>query len=656
MEHRRKIRCSPLAVLILALVTSQAQAQEEASGITDAVAGIMSLTDEYEVTFLMERLSEVEERPAAINSGDEEEIARLFFLTEFQVKILSDYVKKKGNIVSLYEIALLPAFDRETVMLMAPYITLEPSDSKNSFRSGRTTVVMTATTSIATEDNEAPGVRSLVQVRHEGPTLSYGVTAENDPGEPFTFDGAAGPDFLSGHIMYTGRRFINRIIIGDYSLRFGEGLIFNSGSWQGSWLNSPSYMTGRSALRQYTSSEENNFFRGVSCLLGSTARGVTVFASSNRIDARLLFDSDSNAVAVTNLVKGGVHDTPSAREAQNSLTESMAGLHLSWGTDKIRAGVTSSLTWFSLGFQPDTLKAENLTAFAGDRLLNVAADFKAGTGPLLFFIEAGVSYPGSWAATGGIRARPSDRVTFNILARHFSPEYHAFHSGAFCASTAATNETGLAASLHLEVARHLFVSAGADHYRVPWPRYRSASPSYGSRTEIKIEYLPRNDISLRLTYTSAAREYDLENESGISFSETRKKRLLAFNFSYFPVENISLTTRVSASRITPSGEKGYLLCQDISFSLPAVSLRFWFRYALCSSDSYDSRLYAWENDLLHAFSVPAMYGECSRSFLMISWKPVEKIELRAKYAVTASKVEIVKEIKQEVRIQGKIVF
>jgi hypothetical protein len=456
--------------------------------------------------------------------------------------------------------------------------------------------------------------------------------------------------------MYRGKRFVDRIIIGDYFLRFGEGLVFNSGSFQGSWLSSPSFMTGRSALSPYTSSEENNFFRGVSCLLGSRARGVTIFASSNRIDARLLFDSDSNAVAVTNLVKGGLHDSPTAREARNSLTENVAGLHLSWGTDKIRAGVTSALTWFSAEFQPDTMKAENISAFTGDRLLNVAADFKAGTGHILFFAEAGFSFPGSWASTGGIRARPSDRVTFNILARHFSPGYHAFHSGAFCASTAATNETGLAASLHLEVARHLFVSAGADHYRVPWPRYRSSSPAYGNRAEIKCEYLPRSDLSLRLIFTSAAREYDLENKSGISLSETSKRRLLAFTFSCSPAENISLTTRVSASHITPSGEKGFLLCQDISYSFHSVPLRLWFRYALCSSDGYDSRLYAWENDLLHSFSVPAFYGECSRSFLMISWKPFDWVELRGKYAITASKAGLVREIKHEVRVQCRIRF
>ena len=244
MEHKRKIGYIPLILLTIALAPHMAYSQEKASGITDAVAGIMSLTDEYEVAYLLERLSEIEERPAAINSGDEEEIARLFFLTEFQVKVLAEYVTRKGDIVSLYEMALLPAFDRETVILMAPYITLEPSDKKKGFPSRSNTLSMTASTRIVPEEEASGGFRSLLRFRHEGPTLSYGLTAENDPGEPFTFDKAAGPDFLSAHLMYHGRGFVRRIIIGDYSLRFGEGLVFNSGSWQGSWLSSPSFMTG----------------------------------------------------------------------------------------------------------------------------------------------------------------------------------------------------------------------------------------------------------------------------------------------------------------------------------------------------------------------------------------------------------------------------
>jgi len=141
MDHKRTLGSIAVILLFLVAATASIQAQEEASGITEAVSAIMSLTEESDVSFLMERLSELEERPVAINSGDEEEIARLFFLTEFQVRVLADYVAKKGDVVSLYELALLPAFDRETVMLMAPYITLESSEKKNGLQSGRTTVI-----------------------------------------------------------------------------------------------------------------------------------------------------------------------------------------------------------------------------------------------------------------------------------------------------------------------------------------------------------------------------------------------------------------------------------------------------------------------------------------------------------------------------------
>jgi len=41
---------------------------------------------------------------------------------------------------------------------------------------------------------------------------------------------------------------------------------------------------------------------------------------------------------------------------------------------------------------------------------------------------------------------------------------------------------------------------------------------------------------------------------------------------------------------------------------------------------------------------------------MISWKPSDKMELRAKYAITASKAEFVREIKQEVKVQFRIGF
>ena len=624
--------------------------QEENRGFNESVEDILALTDDTDPSALLEELAGLKESPVNINSGDENEISRLFFLTDFQVLVLADHVRKNGNVMTIYEIALLPAFDRSTVMLMAPYISLQPARLDTGKDFGRTQATLTATARFNAGESETEGIRSLLKINHERKRFGFGLTAENDPGEPFGFRDRPGTDFLSGYIDFRPNWLISRVIIGDFALRTGEGLIFNSSQWMSSWLSSPSFMSGRSTATPYTSTEENSFFRGISLTLGTINAGAVLFASDNNIDARLLFDDDSTASGVSNLVRGGLHISESQLEARNSLRETVAGLHITAGADKIRGGVTASASWFSLPFRPDRDKPENINAFEGDRLLNLGTNFRAGAGPVLLFAEAGLSLPGSWAATAGLRAKPSGRVTFNLLARHFSPDYHSFHSGAFKAGSGSGNETGLAASVHVEAARHLFVTAAVDHYRIPAPRYRSSSPSYGSRTEIKAEYLPRDDISLRVVYTSSSREYDASSETGAASSVTHIRQQLGFVLDCDPVTGLHLTTRASLSLISPAEERGYLLCQDFSYSFRRVPLRLWLRYALCSTEGWDSRLYAWENDLLSSFSVPALYGEMTRSLIMISWKPAERVEARLKYACSASVGGLKQEVKGQVRI------
>jgi hypothetical protein len=641
-----------LAVVIGLLYPAAALCQEQNTAMMEAAEEILALSDEADLSSLLEDLAGLKESPVDINSGDEKEISRLFFLTEFQVIVLADHVRKNGAVQTIYELALLPAFDRSTVMLMAPYILLQPSDENAGRSYGRTQVTVTASTRFGAAYDGTDGIRSLLKLKHEHGRFGFGLTAENDPGEKFTFEKTPGCDFLSGYLEMGGRGMIKSVIIGDYKLRLGEGLAFNSGQWMGSWLSASSFISGRSSASPYTSTEENNFLRGICIVLGNSKYGAVIFSSFNRIDARIILNEDSIASGISNLVIGGLHTTESQISARNSLTETVAGLHLTAGAKNVRGGLTAAATYFSLPFIPDKTKPENLHDFAGDRLLNFSADFRAGTGPLLLFAEAGLCMPGSWAIIAGLRAKPSSRVTFNLLARRFSPDYHAFHYGAYKAGSGSGNETGLAASVHLEAARHLFITAGADQYRIPAPRYRSAASSYGSRIEIKGEYLPRDDLSLRFSYTSSSREYDISSETGMASSMTHTRHQAGFVFDCEPAPGFRLTTRISGSFISPSQEKGYLLCQDMTHSFRKIPVRVWFRYALCSTGGWESRLYAWENDLLSSFSVPALYSEMTRSFIMVSWKPTDNIETRIKYAFT----DTADGLRQEVKCQMRISF
>lgn len=639
-------------IINLVPVTAQDDIMTEAE-IADE---ILSISDEYEVTALMERLAELAERPVMINSGDEEEIGRIFFLSEFQVKVLADYILNHGAIETIYEIALLPGFDRKTATLIGPYLDFNKGRQNDNIKKGSNTLLLTAISRLPENDNENFRSRFLLKYRHSSRSISFGITGENDPGEHFTFRNAWGPDFLSGYMMYQGKGLTERVIVGDFSLCFGEGITLNNNSGFGNRLVSPSFMTGRQFVSPFTSTDENNFFRGMACIIGKVTGGAVLFFSSNKIDARLSFSPSDSSVYVTSLVKSGLHDTESGLASRNSLTETIAGIHISGGTPSFRGGITASYTCFSDPFSADTLDAASLFNFRGDRLINLGADMKAGTGNLLFFSETALSIPGSWASLAGIRASPAPRVTFNILARYYAIDYYSFHSRAFSSSPNVSNEEGLAANIHIEAARHLFISAGVDIYHRLWSAYRTSGPSSGSRIGIECEYSPSDNLSLKLSYRALNREYDMAGGTGVSSSARNINRQVTAHFMYTPLTGICLNTRLLISQDVVSGGKGYLLCQDIAYTPAKMPLRFWIRYSLFSTDSFDTRLYAWENDLLQSFNIPALYGEGSRNYLMISWKPFKKAELRCKYGITAKSSPLERSMSRELRVQVKMSF
>src|SRR5664280_1744504 len=81
--------------------------------------------DPEALSVFIDRLNELAENPVKINSAGEDELSRLFFLSDFQVKALADYAHSSGRIVSVYELAAIPGFDKETVEMIIPFITLD---------------------------------------------------------------------------------------------------------------------------------------------------------------------------------------------------------------------------------------------------------------------------------------------------------------------------------------------------------------------------------------------------------------------------------------------------------------------------------------------------------------------------------------------------
>ena len=57
-----------------------------------------------------------------------------------------------------------------------------------------------------------------------------------------------------------------------------------------------------------------------------------------------------------------------------------------------------------------------------------------------------------------------------------------------------------------------------------------------------------------------------------------------------------------------------------------------FRIIFFQTDSYDSRLYEYENDLRGVLSLPALYGRGVRWYALVRYELADRLELSAKYS------------------------
>jgi hypothetical protein len=65
---------------------------------------------------------------------------------------------------------------------------------------------------------------------------------------------------------------------------------------------------------------------------------------------------------------------------------------------------------------------------------------------------------------------------------------------------------------------------------------------------------------------------------------------------------------------------GVLAYQDIGVNISKIGLDFKLRLALFDTDTYDERLYAYENDLSYTFNINSYYYKGFKTYFIVKWK------------------------------------
>lgn len=617
-------------------------------------------TEEIDLTNIIEQLNYYFDHPLNLNSATAEELEELNLLSPVQINDLLLHRKAFGKFISIYELQSLEYWDLQTIQLVLPFVRVDDRldnlhiSLKEALDQGNYELFMRYQVTpeekqgyvpvpdsvLASSNNYYYGNpdRYYTRFRYSYRTnISIGVTAEKDAGEEF-FAGSQpnGFDFYSAHAFYKGGKYLKAIALGDYQFQIGQGLNLWSGYAFGKTADVTNIKRSAIPIRPYTSVDETRFLRGAAVDMGVGNISMTLFGSVKKVDATLIADSlydDLEFVSSINL--SGLHRTNSEIARKDALTERIGGANLRYRSRNFQFGLAGVYQGYDIEFNK-TIQPYNQFDFRGKDMMAISGDYSWVVRNFIFFGEiARSSFSGDWANMHGVLFSMDPRASFSILYRNYQKGYQTFYNAGFSEGSNTQNESGIYAGMKLKLNSVWTLNSYVDLFKFPWMKYQVDAPSEGHEIMIQPTYKPNKQLEIYGRYREQLRQKNSRDSDGtVTEIENVLQRNYRLNLSYAISEAFTIKSRieyVTIDRPSNDPEKGMIITQDVLFKPKNLPFDLSLRYALFDTDSYDSRIYTYENNALYVFAVPAYYYQGSRAYVLVRYSFLKHCDLWVRY-------------------------
>ncbi|MNV05884.1 hypothetical protein D3C71_962370 [compost metagenome] len=621
-----------------------------------------SESEELDLTNIFDQLNYFFDHPINLNSTNPDELRSLGLLTEVQITDVLLHIERFGKFISIYELQSLKYWDLNTIYLVLPFIKVDDRlenlhiTFKDAIKNGniewftryqrtpeRKKGYTPVSDSVLNNSNgyyHGNADKYYTRLRYTYRTnISLGFTAEKDAGEEF-FKGSQknGFDFYSFHAFYKGGKYIRAVAAGDYQIQIGQGLNTWSGYAFGKSADIFSTKKAANLLRPYTSVDENRFFRGGAAIIGYKKWNLLTFYSHKKVDGTGIADSLTDDLEfVTTIDLSGLHRTNSEIAKKNRLKEQVIGNYLSYNSTRFNAGIAVVNQQYNQPLLRDTLPY-NLYAFRGKNTTAISGDYNFVVKNFNFFGEVSYStHSKSFAQLYGLMAILDPSVSISVIYRNYSKGYYSFYNNGFSEGSNTQNETGLFSGIKVKLASAWSISSYIDFFRFPWLKYQVDAPSKGYEFLVQPTYKPNKVLEIYGRFRQQVRQKNSRDSDGsITPIENVVQNNYRLNLSYKVLESFTIKSRleyVTINRKSNSPEDGWIFTQDFLFKPKNLPFDLTLRYALFDTDSYDSRIYTFENNAQYVFSIPAYYYQGSRAYALVRFTFLRHCNLWIRYGV-----------------------
>ncbi|MBU2020068.1 MAG: helix-hairpin-helix domain-containing protein [Bacteroidetes bacterium] len=619
-------------------------------------------SEDLDLTNIFDQLYYYLEHPINLNQASYQDLIALHLISDIQIRDLQNHIQIFGKFISIYELQTLPYWDLPTIQLILPFVRIDDKFDNlhvslhEALRRGKSELFVRFQSTVESKKAYTEVSDSIKQnsssyyygnpnryytrFRYSYRTnLSVGFTAEKDPGEKFSFkNGNKGFDFYSVHAFYQGGKYFRALALGDYQVQIGQGLNLWSGYAFGKTADATNIKKNANPLKPYTSVDENRFLRGVAADFGYKKFKLLIFGSIKNVDATLIVDSlveEQEFVSTINL--SGFHRTTSEIARKGAFQEHIGGANLRYTNNRLSMGLASVYQGYNQNYNKK-LYPYNQFDFRGKSFVSNSFEYSYVFRNMSFFGETSVQGENlNLANLHGVLIALDPNVSFSILHRNYERGYQTLYNAGFAEASSTQNEKGWYTGANIRLNSAWSIQSYADFFSFPWMKYLVEAPSAGHEYLIQPIFKPSKTMEVYFRFREQLREKNSRNFDGtVTEIEDVLQRNFRLNYSITVAEGIQLKSRieyVTVTRKSNEKETGLLLYQDLILRLKSWPVDLSFRYAIFNTDSYDSRIYAYESNALYVFSVPGYYYKGSRAYVLVRYTLSRKIDMWARYSV-----------------------
>ncbi|MDD4514773.1 helix-hairpin-helix domain-containing protein [Massilibacteroides sp.] len=581
------------------------------------------------VETLYDELSYLVENPFDLNRVTAEQLNKLPFLTDKQIKTIVGYRQKYGQMFSVYELKNVEGLDLNTLELLIPFVYISSPSVENRLvsvdnllkyghnelyfrmdkgfqqKKGYTSVSDSILTLYPNRKYLGEDFYNSVRYAYKfDDRIQFGFVAEKDGGEPFFTKRHKGYDYYSVHLLIKDIKWLKTLAVGDYKMAFGQGLVVSNDYSPSRSVILSQADRRNNGFRRHYSTNEYDFFRGVGVTLNYKQIDASLFYSDKYLDANI------DSLLITSLKTDGLHRLQRDWDKRNQARMRTLGGNIRYVSENFYLGLTALNYSFGRKLYEPELKPYNLYNFRGRENTNVSVDYLLRRGSVKFYGETAISANGAIAILNGLQIQPTSYASFLLLYRNYDKKYQAFFGNAFGQNSSVQNEEGIYLGMQISSFAYWKLSAYADMFRFPWLKYGVDSPSSGKEYMLQMEHNrgKSNSFSLRYRYKQSEINETVENYIHIGKQDQHRLRfqfihsLHAWNFR-------TSLDGVVYKKETSKLSKGWMLGQSISFQPQKGKIKADFYTAYFDTESSSVTISSFERTPLYVYYRPSFYGQ-----------------------------------------------